>query len=137
MRPQSNAAKRSSKRQGSGSQIHQAQGMEMAEQIRKHPRYGQVRVLQQNSFLAEIETEGGDTFWIQRASFSPKPVKKRVTKRKKAVVQQVDKPDELLVPALDLDLQLPDGEEAFEDGMPPIEVFEDDVEDDAELCESE
>lgn len=108
----------------------------MADQkIKHHPKYGPTQIINWNGFLAEIETQEGDTFWVTCTSFIlKKPVKRAKKVKKPQVVQQVDKPDELLVPALDLDLHLPDEVELLEDGMPPIEEdFED--QEDEDVCE--
>jgi hypothetical protein len=67
----------------------------MAE-IKTHPTYGEVAILQSSSALVEIEV-GGDSFWITAASFTKKKAKPRA-KRKK-VVHKLDEPgiDALLV----------------------------------------
>jgi hypothetical protein len=67
----------------------------MAE-IKTHPTYGEVTILQSSSALVEIEV-GGDSFWVTAASFTKKKAKPRAKKKK--VVHKLDGPviDALLV----------------------------------------
>jgi hypothetical protein len=59
----------------------------MAE-IKTHPAYGDVTVLQSSSALIQIEVEDGDSFWVTAASFTKKKAKPRAKKKK--VVHKLD-----------------------------------------------
>jgi hypothetical protein len=61
-----------------------------------HPTYGEVRILQNNRALVQIETENGDSFWIAASSF----IKKKAKPRKKKAVRVVQKVDKSEIDAL-------------------------------------
>ena len=66
----------------------------MAE-IKTHPVYGDVTVLQSSSALVQIDIADGDSFWVTAASFIGK--KKKATKPRAKKTKRVQKVDKLMV----------------------------------------